>query len=284
MTGATWPRPTPATSAPRTSSPRTTVSANVPGRTPPYPTRPCPTSTRATTHPPRPESLPRSRTSSSTPWPGRDAAGSPPLRIFPGRRPAGAPPAGSVPVTPPPTPPSATWLRELTFGLLAVAVAGALIYAGAALLSADATADAVRSGLILVLAALTVAAAARLLGRLTARNVAGAVLTLAVIVGDRPDHRRGGTGVDPAGGRGRRRAHRRRGRAAARRGTRWPPARLRCRAHPHRHPDRRRRPAGRHRPRGSRPAGLAGRHLDVRRQAGRGRRPVRLAARPRPPC
>jgi hypothetical protein len=132
-------------------------------------------------HPPRPESAPEEPDLVIDALAGRKRRWLPPLRIFSGRRPAGAPPAGSLPATPPPTPPSATWLRELTFALLAAAVAGALIYAGAALISADATADAVRSGLILVLAALTVAAAARLLGRLTARNVAGAVLTLAVI-------------------------------------------------------------------------------------------------------
>jgi hypothetical protein len=102
-------------------------------------------------------------------------------RIFPGPRPAGAPPAASVPAVPPRTPPSATWLREMTFGLLVIAVAGALLYGGVALISADVTTDAVRSGVILVLAALTVAAAARLLGKIRARNIAGAVLTLAVI-------------------------------------------------------------------------------------------------------
>jgi hypothetical protein len=78
-------------------------------------------------------------------------------------------------------PPSARWLRELTFGLLAAAVAGALLYGTGALLGADATGDAVRSGLLLVLAAATGVAAARLLGNLTLRSVAGAVLTLAVI-------------------------------------------------------------------------------------------------------
>ncbi|MGW4947188.1 SCO7613 C-terminal domain-containing membrane protein [Actinoplanes sp. NPDC004185] len=104
-----------------------------------------------------------------------------PTRIFPGPRPAGAPPAGSVPLAPPATPPSAGWLRGLTFGLLCVAAAGALLYAGAALLGADAVPDAVRSGLILILAAVTVSAAAQLVGKLLARNIAGGVLALAVI-------------------------------------------------------------------------------------------------------
>ena len=104
-----------------------------------------------------------------------------PTRIFPGPRPAGAPPAGSVQLAPPASPPSADWLRELTFALLCVAVAGALLYAGGALIGAGTVPDAVRSGLILVLAAVTASAAARLLDQLTARNIAGGVLTLAVI-------------------------------------------------------------------------------------------------------
>ncbi len=104
-----------------------------------------------------------------------------PTRVFPGRRPAGAPPAGSVPLAQPATPPSADWLRELTFALLCVAVAGSLLYAGGALIGAATVPDAVRSGLILVLAAVIAAAAARLLDNVVARNIAGAVLTLAVI-------------------------------------------------------------------------------------------------------
>ncbi|MEV4639143.1 hypothetical protein AB0J80_17490 [Actinoplanes sp. NPDC049548] len=104
-----------------------------------------------------------------------------PTRIFPGPRPAGAPPAGSVPLAPPATPPSAGWLRQLTFGLLCLAAAGALLYAGAGLLTADTVPDAVRSGLILILAAVTASAAARLTDQITASNIAGAVLTLAVI-------------------------------------------------------------------------------------------------------
>ncbi|UQU63954.1 hypothetical protein COUCH_34085 [Couchioplanes caeruleus] len=104
-----------------------------------------------------------------------------PTRIFPGPRPAGAPAAGSVPLAPPATPPSAGWLRQLTFSLLCIAAAGALLYATAALLSADAVVDAVRSGLILILAAVIVSAAARMVDQILARNIAGAVLTLAII-------------------------------------------------------------------------------------------------------
>jgi hypothetical protein len=104
-----------------------------------------------------------------------------PTRIFPGPRPAGAPPAGSMPLAPPATPPSADWLRELTFALLCLACAGALLYSSVALLQAQVLGDALRSGLILIAAALTGVAAARLLKQPTAMNVAGAVLTLAVI-------------------------------------------------------------------------------------------------------
>ncbi|WP_430783262.1 SCO7613 C-terminal domain-containing membrane protein [Actinoplanes sp. G11-F43] len=104
-----------------------------------------------------------------------------PSRIFPGPRPEGAPAAGSVPLAPPATPPSADWLRELTFALLCFACAGALLYSSVALLQAQVVADALRSGLILVAAALTGVAAARLLRNPFAVNVAGAVLTLAVI-------------------------------------------------------------------------------------------------------
>jgi hypothetical protein len=102
-------------------------------------------------------------------------------RIFPGPRPDGAPAAGSVPLSPPATPPSADWLRELTFALLCFAGAGALLYSTAALLQARVVADALRSGLVLVLAALTATAAAKLLDNLLARNIAGGVLTLSVI-------------------------------------------------------------------------------------------------------
>src|SRR3954471_11611394 len=104
-----------------------------------------------------------------------------PTRIFPGPRPAGAPPAGSVPLAPPATPPSADWLRELTFALLCVASAGALLYSSVALLQARLVPDALRSGLVLVLAALAAVAAAQLLDNMTARTIAGGVLTLAVI-------------------------------------------------------------------------------------------------------
>ncbi|MFI7541760.1 SCO7613 C-terminal domain-containing membrane protein [Actinoplanes sp. NPDC049599] len=131
--------------------------------------------------PARPESLPEEPDLIIDGLTGRRRWKWLPTRIFPGPRPAGAPPAGSVPLAPPATPPSAGWLRGLTFGLLCVAAAGALLYAGAALLSADVVADAVRSGLILVLAAVTVSAAARLVGKLLARNIAGGVLALAVI-------------------------------------------------------------------------------------------------------
>ncbi|MEV6633841.1 hypothetical protein AB0M54_24130 [Actinoplanes sp. NPDC051470] len=104
-----------------------------------------------------------------------------PTRIFPGPRPAGAPAAGTVPLRPPVSPPSADWLRELTFALLCAAVAGSLLYAGGALIGADAVYHAVRSGLLLVLAASIAYAAAWMLKNITARNIAGAVLTLAVI-------------------------------------------------------------------------------------------------------
>ena len=87
-----------------------------------------------------------------------------PTRIFPGRRPAGAPAAGTVPLEPPPTPPSADWLRELTFALLCAAVAGSLLYSGGALIGAGAVPGALRSGLILVLAAVIAVAAARRAG------------------------------------------------------------------------------------------------------------------------
>jgi hypothetical protein len=104
-----------------------------------------------------------------------------PSRIFPGPRPAGAPAAGSVPLQPPATPPSADWLRELTFALLCLASAGALLYSTAALLQARLVTDALRSGLVLLLASVTAVAAARLLENLTARNIAGGVLVLSVI-------------------------------------------------------------------------------------------------------
>src|SRR6185312_3979625 len=93
----------------------------------------------------------------------------------------GAEPAGTVPLRPPATPPSADWLRELTFALLCVAVAGSLLYSGGALIGADAVPAAVRSGLVLILAAVIATAAAWMLNNLTARNVAGAVLTLSII-------------------------------------------------------------------------------------------------------
>jgi hypothetical protein len=131
--------------------------------------------------PDRPESLPEEPDLVIEALTGRRRWKWLPARIFPGPRPAGAPAAGSVPLAPPATPPSAGWLRGLTFGLLCVAAAGALLYAGGALLSADVVSDAVRSGLILILAAVTVSAAARMLRNLLARNIAGGVLALAVI-------------------------------------------------------------------------------------------------------
>ncbi|GID96060.1 SCO7613 C-terminal domain-containing membrane protein [Amorphoplanes digitatis] len=131
--------------------------------------------------PARPESLPEEPDLIIDGLTGRRRWRWLPTRIFPGPRPAGASAAGSVPLAPPATPPSAGLLRGLTFGLLCAAAAGALVYAGAALLTADTLPDAVRSGLILVLAALTVSAAARLVQRILARNIAGGVLALAVI-------------------------------------------------------------------------------------------------------
>jgi hypothetical protein len=131
--------------------------------------------------PARPESLPEEPDLIIDGLTGRRRWKWLPTRIFPGPRPAGAPAAGSVPLTPPATPPSAGWLRGLTFGLLCLAAAGAVLYAGAALLSADLVPDAVRSGLILILAAVTVSAAAQMAGGLLARNIAGGVLALAVI-------------------------------------------------------------------------------------------------------
>ena len=131
--------------------------------------------------PARPESLPEEPDLLIEPLTGHRRWRWRPSRIFPGPRPAGAPAAGTVPLVPPATPPSADWLREMTFGLLCAAVAGALVYAGAALISAATVPDALRSGLILILSAVTASAAARLLNQLTARNVSGGVLVLAVI-------------------------------------------------------------------------------------------------------
>ena len=130
--------------------------------------------------PPRPESRPEEPDLIIKPMTGTRPRWRP-SRIFPGPRPVGASPAGTVPLAPPTHPSSADWLRELTFALLCVAVAGALLYAGGALIGADAVPDALRAGLILVLAAVTASAAARLLQNLVARNIAGGVLALAVI-------------------------------------------------------------------------------------------------------
>jgi len=130
--------------------------------------------------PPRPESAPEEPDLIIPGLSGRRRRWLP-TRIFPGPRPAGAPAAGSTPVAAPARPPSADWLRELTFALLCVASAGALLYSSVALLQARLVPDALRSGLILVLAALTAAAAAWLLDNVIARNIAGGVLVLAVI-------------------------------------------------------------------------------------------------------
>jgi hypothetical protein len=131
--------------------------------------------------PPRPESRPEEPDLILQGMTGRRRWRWLPTRIFPGPRPAGAPAAGSVPVAPPATPPSADWLREITFALLCLAGAGALLYSAVALLQARVVPDALRSGLVLVLAALAVLAAARLLRNLLALNVAGGVLALALI-------------------------------------------------------------------------------------------------------
>ncbi|HEY0535592.1 MAG TPA: hypothetical protein VGD29_28750 [Actinoplanes sp.] len=130
---------------------------------------------------PRPESAPEEPDLIIAGLAGRRRRRWSPTRIFPGPRPAGAPAAGSVPLAPPATPPSADWLRELTFALLCLAGAGALLYSAAALLQAEVVSDALRSGLVLVLAAVTAVAAARLLDNLMARNITGGVLVLAVI-------------------------------------------------------------------------------------------------------
>lgn len=104
-----------------------------------------------------------------------------PTRIFPGPRPEGAPAAGTVPLAPPATPPSAGRLRQLTFLLLLVSAAAALLYGTGALLGADVLPDALRSGLIMIVAAVAAWAAARMTDHVLARNISGAVLTLTVI-------------------------------------------------------------------------------------------------------
>ncbi|GAA0533150.1 hypothetical protein GCM10010172_12500 [Paractinoplanes ferrugineus] len=131
--------------------------------------------------PPRPESQPEEPDLIIEGMTGRRRWKWAPTRIFPGPRPAGAPAAATVPVAPAARPPSADWLRELTFALLCVASAGALLYSAVALLQARLVSDALRSGLILVLAALAAVAAAHLLDNALARNITGGVLTLAVI-------------------------------------------------------------------------------------------------------
>ncbi|MEU4243242.1 hypothetical protein [Actinoplanes sp. NPDC026619] len=131
--------------------------------------------------PPRPESQPEEPDLILEGMTGRRRWRWLPTRIFPGPRPAGAPAAATVPVAPPASPPSADWLRELTFALLCVASAGALLYSAVALLQARVVPDALRSGLVLVLAALAAVAAAHLLDNVLARNITGGVLMLAVI-------------------------------------------------------------------------------------------------------
>ncbi|GAA2654613.1 proline-rich domain-containing protein [Paractinoplanes durhamensis] len=131
--------------------------------------------------PPRPESQPEEPDLILSGMTGRRRWRWMPARLFPGPRPAGASAAGSVPVTAPATPPSADWLRELTFALLCVASAGALLYSAVALLQARVVPDALRSSLVLVLAALAAVAAARLLNNVLALNITGGVLALALI-------------------------------------------------------------------------------------------------------
>ncbi|MFI5935535.1 SCO7613 C-terminal domain-containing membrane protein [Actinoplanes sp. NPDC051494] len=132
--------------------------------------------------PARPETLPEEPDLIISGLTGRRRWRWVPTRIFPGPRPAGAPAAGTVPLAPPATPPSAGWLRQLTYGLLLAAAAGALLYGTGGLLGADTVPDALRSGLILILAAVTAAAAARMVDHVLASNIAGAVVTLAIIV------------------------------------------------------------------------------------------------------
>ncbi|GAA0796265.1 zinc ribbon domain-containing protein [Spirilliplanes yamanashiensis] len=103
------------------------------------------------------------------------------VRWLTGPRPEGAPPPGTEPPVASQSPPSARWLRELTFTLLAAAVVVALFFATAALTGADVTSDALRSGLLLVLAAVVGVVAAHLLDNRTIRSAANAVLVLSII-------------------------------------------------------------------------------------------------------
>lgn len=98
------------------------------------------------------------------------------FRLFPSAAPAGPPGSAAAAGQA-----ANDWLRELTFALLCTAVAGALLYAGGALIGAHTVPGAVRSGLILILAAVTASAAARLLRNVLARNIAGGVLVLAAV-------------------------------------------------------------------------------------------------------
>jgi hypothetical protein len=87
-----------------------------------------------------------------------------------------ADPAGKpVPV------PAAVWLRQLTWGLHVLAVAGALVFAAVATVRATTPPGALGAGLTLVLAAAAGVAGALALGRRVVIDVAAGVFTLAVI-------------------------------------------------------------------------------------------------------
>jgi hypothetical protein len=77
--------------------------------------------------------------------------------------------------------PAALWLRQLTWGLSALAVVAALLFAALATLRATTPPGAVSAGLTLVLAAAVGVVGAMGLGRRVAVDVAAGVLTLAVI-------------------------------------------------------------------------------------------------------
>ncbi|BCB85107.1 hypothetical protein Psuf_024200 [Phytohabitans suffuscus] len=76
---------------------------------------------------------------------------------------------------------TAVWLRQLTWGLSALAVAVALLFAVIATLRADTPPAALGAGLTLILAAAVGVAGAAALGQRTVVDVAAGVLTLAVI-------------------------------------------------------------------------------------------------------
>ncbi|MEV4757481.1 permease [Micromonospora sp. NPDC049559] len=79
------------------------------------------------------------------------------------------------------TAPPILWLRELTWALHGLAIAGALVYAVAALLDATTAPTAFRAGITLLLAAGIGLAGALSLGRPALVDLAAGVLTLAVI-------------------------------------------------------------------------------------------------------